>query len=64
MLKALRSLKVDKSPGPDGLHLRILREVAEEIADPLTVLSNATISQDKTKEAWKTAEGNDSLAEG
>ena len=39
MLKALQSLKVDKSPGPDGLHPRVLKEVASEIAYPLTVLS-------------------------
>ena len=56
MVKALQSLKVDKSPGPDGLHPRVLREVAVEIARPLTALFNATITQGKIPRAWKIAE--------
>jgi len=32
MLGKLIGLKVDKSPGPDGMHPRILKEMAGEIA--------------------------------
>ena len=56
MVKALQSLKVDKSPGPDGLHPRVLKEVAIEIAHPLTILFNATILHGKIPKAWKEAE--------
>ena len=55
MVKALQSLKVDKSPGPDGLHPRVLKEVANEIAHPLTVLFNSSISHGKIPKAWKNA---------
>ena len=56
MLKALQSLKVDKSPGPDGLHPRVLKEVASEIAYPLTVLFNTSIKTGKIPRAWKVQE--------
>ncbi len=32
VLKKLKKLKTDKSPGPDGLHPRVLKEVAASIA--------------------------------
>ncbi|XP_072409642.1 uncharacterized protein [Chiloscyllium punctatum] len=35
VLERLLGLKVDKSPGPDGLHPRVLKEVAREIVDAL-----------------------------
>ena len=31
VLKKIRRLKVNKSPGPDGIHPRVLHEVAESI---------------------------------
>ena len=34
----LLGLRIDKSPGPDQLHPRILKEVAEIIAKPLTYI--------------------------
>ena len=34
-LGKLMGLKMDKSPGPDNLHPRVLKEVALEIVDPL-----------------------------
>ena len=56
MERALKSLKIDKSPGPDGLHPRVLKEVATEIAKPLTILFNTTIRTGKIPKAWKVAE--------
>ena len=35
-LGILKSIKVDKSPGPDGIYPRILREARAEIAGALT----------------------------
>ena len=34
VLKALRNLKPDKSPGPDNLHPMVLREAATEVVKP------------------------------
>jgi len=36
--KVLGKLKVDKSPGPDGLHPRVLKEIAEEMVEVLVVI--------------------------
>ena len=35
VLKFLQTLKTDKSPGPDGLHPRLLKELSESIVNPL-----------------------------
>ena len=35
VLKVLQTLKTDKSPGPDGLHPRLLKELSESIVNPL-----------------------------
>jgi len=32
MAKQLKSLNVNKAPGPDGIHPKFLSEVAEEVA--------------------------------
>ena len=32
--KKLRTLKTDKSPGPDCFHLLLLQEVAHQLAEP------------------------------
>ena len=51
----LRSLKTDKSPGPDLLHPRILYEVRWEIAEPLKKISDASLREGEIPEDWKTA---------
>ena len=38
VLGKLMGLKVDKSPGPDGMHPRELKEMAGEIANALVVI--------------------------
>ena len=54
--QALKSLKPNKSPGPDGIHPRILKELSDELAYPLRLLFEKTISCGKLPDAWKTAE--------
>jgi len=39
VLKLLQGLKPDKSPGPDMIHPRVLKECANELAYPLFRLS-------------------------
>ena len=56
MLEALKSLKADKSPGPDGHHPRVLKELAEQLAHPLTNLFNKCMKFGRIPKAWKVAE--------
>ena len=56
IIKKLKSLKPDKSPGPDGLHPRVLRELSEEIADPLEIIFNKSMGTGKLPNRWKLAE--------
>ena len=36
--KRLESLNQHKSPGPDGLHPRVLKELSNEISKPLAII--------------------------
>ena len=56
MYTTLKSLKVSKSPGPDEIHPRLLRELAKEVAYPLTLLFNKTLDEGKLPTEWKVAE--------
>ena len=56
MEKALKSLKINKSPGPDGLHPRILSELSHELSKPFTLLFHKTMTTGKLPAKWKIAE--------
>ena len=56
MKNLLFKLKSDKSPGTDEIHPRLLRECAENLARPLTILFNITIRHGKIPKDWKKAE--------
>ena len=56
MEKALKSLKAGKSPGPDSIHPRILKELATELAYPLRILFEKSIKNGKLPNDWKSAE--------
>src|SRR6266516_1386029 len=51
----LGKLKLNKSPGPDLLHPRILYEVRSEIVGPLTYLFNKSMSLGALPDEWKTS---------
>ena len=51
----LKSLKIDKSPGPDLLHPRILYETRKEIAEPLKKIFDASLRAGQLPVEWKTA---------
>ena len=53
---SLKSLKVCKSPGPDGIHPRVLKELANELAYPLKLLFEKTVNESKLPSAWKLQE--------
>ena len=55
VLKALNKLKCDKSPGPDSIHPKLLREAAAEVVKPLTLIFQKSISEGKLPDDWKKA---------
>ena len=56
MYRALRKLNPSKSPGPDQLHPRILKELSQELSYPLFKLFNRSLKEGKVPSAWKLAE--------
>ena len=54
--KKINSLNVSKSPGPDNLHPRVLKEIVNEICQPLTILFNASIKLSTIPQEWKLAD--------
>ena len=53
--KKLSELKLDKSPGPDNLHPRILFELRSEICKPLQMLFELSLKTGKTPSDWRSA---------
>ena len=53
--KTLMNLKPDKSPGPDKLNPRLLKELAKEIAKPLTSIFNKSLEEKHIPSEWKKA---------
>ena len=51
----LRSLKTDKSPGPDNIHPRVLKECARELAESLAALFQTSMKEGKIPQEWKGA---------
>ena len=56
MFKVLSGLNPSKSPGPDLIHPRVLKELAPQLAHPLTMLFTKTIKHGKIPRKWKVAE--------
>ena len=56
VLKSLQSLNVNKSSGPDGVHPRILKELAHQLCYPLYKLFCRSMKEGKVPRKWKEAE--------
>ena len=54
--KALENLNGNKSQGPDGMHPRILKELAEELSYSLYKIFKRSISEGKIPDKWREAE--------
>ena len=45
MKERLESLNPHKSPGPDGLHPRVLKELSNEISKPLAIIMQKSLDE-------------------
>ena len=55
ILGKLKGLKVNKSPGPDGVHPCVIKEIAEEIVEALVVIFQESLEAGRVPEEWKVA---------
>ena len=53
--KKLMTLKTSKSPGPDQLHPRILKEMSHVITKPLQQIFTLSMDKNKLPSIWKKA---------
>ena len=51
----LKALNASKSPGPDGLHPRVLKEGSKELTIPFTILYRKSLSDGVVPKEWKDA---------
>ena len=55
VLKKLNKLDPTKSPGPDKIHPKVLKEAAASIAPALTTLYNNTLKSHEIPDEWRSA---------
>ena len=56
VIKVLEKLKTDKSPGPDGIHNKVLHETKNEVVVPLTKIINKSLSEGCIPDRWREAQ--------
>ena len=55
VLKVLKNLDPNKTPGPDGMHPKVLMEVAEEIAEPVYMIYEESLLTRSIPDYWEVA---------
>ena len=55
VMKKLKNLNTSKSPGPDAIHPRVLKETATVLAPALTLLYNNLMTTHTIPDEWRTA---------
>ena len=53
--KALSKLNISKSPGPDGVHPRILYELRDVLCKPLSLIFKSSLESGVVPTEWKKA---------
>ena len=53
--KKLDNLKIDKSPGPDNIHPRILRGLSNILSEPLSIIYNNSFTNSVCPDEWRCA---------
>jgi len=53
ILDKLNKLNISKSPGPDGIHPRVLFELSYELLEPLYILFESSYKLGKLPDEWK-----------
>ena len=51
----MENLKIGKSPGPDGIHPRVLKELAKELKMPLFIIFRKSLDTGILPKVWKIA---------
>ena len=54
-MEQLGNLRVDKAPGPDNIHPRVLMEVAESVSETLMDIFNNSLESGQVLEDWRVA---------
>ena len=55
VLKKLKNIDSSKSGGPDGIRANVLKELAEELSEPLACLFSKSMAEGKLPATWKDA---------
>ena len=55
VLKLLKNLKIHKAPGPDGIAPRILRDYADQLAEPLSYIFKKSLDSSIVPGDWQQA---------
>ena len=55
VLKKLKNINPSKSGGPDEINACVLKELAEELSEPLAILFDRSMSEGKLPSVWKDA---------
>ena len=55
VLKKLKSINENKASGPDGIPGKLLKTLAEELAEPLCVLFSSSLNTGEVPDDWKSA---------
>ena len=53
--KKLEKLKISKSPGPDGMHPRVLNEIKDSLVTPFSLIFQNSLRLTTLPSAWREA---------